>query len=206
MNINSPGNFGIGWQAADATTSSNSAVMNLTGGTINISSSIYVGRWGCSGIFNQTGGSVNGVVVTYVGNGAYPNGWSPANGTLNISNGLFSPLGNLYLPNTTGPSPTAPTSGTLNIGGSGTAAFGSIFICNTSNTIGTINLNSGGTLLANVITKGTYANGATNNTTAIFNFNGGVFEGRKTGQPTLGQNGTNGPAFDAVYAQRRGHH
>ena len=205
LNINSNGYWGVGWQAADATTSSNSAVMNLTSGTINISSSIYIGRWGCSGTFNQTGGSVNGVVVTYVGNGAYyPNGLFPASGTLNISNGLFSPLGNLYLPYSSGPAPAVPTVGTMNIGAGGTAVFGTIYVCNSSNTIGTINLNSGGTLLANVITKGPYANGTTNNTIAIFNFNGGVFEGRKTGQPTLGQNGTNGPAFDAVYVQGGG--
>ena len=198
--LNSWGSFwGVGWQAADATTSSNSAALNLTGGTVdvNLGTTIYVGRFGCSGTLNQTGGSISGLAVVNVGEGVYPGGTSTANGTLNVSNGLFSPLGNLVLPVSPGPAPTTPTVGTMNIGNGGTAVFGTVVVCNTSNTVGTININSGGTLMANIVQRGAINAGAMNST-AIINFNGGTFEPRRSADPTIGRNGNAGGALDAV--------
>jgi fibronectin-binding autotransporter adhesin len=199
------GYFGVGFQAADITATNNSAVLNLTGGAVNLNSSLFVGRFGCSGTLNLSGGaSLSGVQITSVGEGAYPGGGTTtANGTINVSNAVFSPGGNLNMGFSAGIEPI-PTVATLNINSGGTALFGTAEVCYTSNTVATINVNNGGILLANLLIRGANANGSQLNTTATLNFNGGCFRGRKSGQPTIGQDGNFSAPFDAINVQSGG--
>lgn len=182
------GETGIGFQSAIP---GNTGVLNMSGGTFNINTTMYIGRFGCNGTFNQTGGSVNGVVVTDVAEGA--------NGTINVSNNaVFSPIGGLNMPYTAGTA-TTPNVGTLNIGSGGIAYFTTVILSVGSNNIGTINVNSGGTLSARLVVRGTYANNANLGSTATLNFNGGVYKQRaSSADPTIGHNGNSSGPLDAI--------
>ena len=106
----------------------------LSGGTLNATGAVTVGRKG-AGTFTQTGGQVNTPNV-FIGD------WSSGSGTYSISNGLLV-ADNIGHPSSEGPA-------TLNISGTGTVAVGVIH----GDGLQTININfTGGTLGALVVNQ-----------------------------------------------------
>jgi len=148
-------NFGIG-QAVGGT-----GTYNLSGGTVNSTvGNFNVGSFG-NGTFNQTGGTVNSAGWTIIGRRVGVTGtYNLTGGTLNQTFGGAK----LYV--------GEEGTGVLNISGTGVVnATGGVGISGGAGPtgVGTINLNSGGTINTPLVQKNS-------GSSATFNFNGGLLQ------------------------------
>ncbi|GAA5125304.1 autotransporter-associated beta strand repeat-containing protein [Luteolibacter yonseiensis] len=153
---------------ANGTTST--GLVTQTGGTVNIGNDggeVFIGARG-TGTWTQSAGVVNARGWVGVGRYAEPG----ANGTLNVTGGTFNQL-------TTGRNFIIgeETTGVMNISVNGTvnAAGGpGIFVSNSTVGNGTINLSTGGTLVARSIQEGVGG-------TSAVNFDGGTLRAQAAG-------------------------
>ena len=144
--------------------SQNSATYNLSGGSITVNSWLVIGRHNTVGVLNISGGSMT---KTDSGNGdQFLIGVDQASSTgiINQTDGaITNTLSDTYL------AAYGHGTGTWNLNG-GLAVLSLLTIChdNNSDSIGTMNLNTNGTLIVSMINgNGTVA-------TSTFNFNGGT--------------------------------
>jgi len=144
--------------------SQNSAAYNLSGGSIAVNSWLVIGRHNTVGVLNISGGSMT---KTDSGNGdQFLIGVDQASSTgiINQTGGaITNTLSDTYL------AAYGHGTGTWNLNG-GLAVLSLLTIChdNNSDSIGTMNLNTNGTLIVSMINgNGTVA-------TSTFNFNGGT--------------------------------
>ena len=162
--LNSNGEFWL--SGVNTPNSTGTGTMNMSGGTVNVSSWLAVGRNGTSGgavgNLNISGGTFNAATA----GGAVTIG-SSANATGQVT---VSGTGTLTTPNfiLVGENGT----GTLTVSGSGlvnaSSATNGVKLAANSGSTGTVNLN-GGTIQAQLISKGA-------GTSGIFNFNGGTLK------------------------------
>ena len=137
-------------------------VVNLDNGAITVNNWLAVGRRGGSGTINMTGGTIT---KTGGGNLTISTG-TGGTGTINQSGGVFTNTTSLTF---LGESWNGDGNGTWNLSGTGQAILGEIIIGNGGASVGTFNLETGGTLTTTKIRDN--STGATN-----FNFDGGTLK------------------------------
>lgn len=163
--ITSPGEIWIGQGTSSA------ATYNLSGGTINVSNWLAVGRASGGGILNISGGTINktGNGNFIIGSGL--NATGVVNQTAGTFNGTATPTWLGEVSNLGGGAGNGPGSGTYNLSGTGTANLALLRVGHGGSGPNTFNLD-GGTLATTKIEKDAAANGT-------FNFNGGVLKARQ---------------------------
>ena len=129
--IASPGQFLIG--------NVGTAIYNLSGGSIDVSNYVAIGRSSGNGTFNMTGGTLNqdgGGGNLLVGTGFNNNGPS-AVGVLNQSAGTINSQGQFLVPE------SSPSTGTYNLSGTGTLNVNNWLAVGRNSGSGVLNLTNG---------------------------------------------------------------